>query len=289
MFHEISTILLAGKLIPIFSPILFLHGVVIFFPLACIITIAWIFFYCIRNNLCHFFAWIFASAMIAAIWIIVLTGFFHFLPIIDEKIPFSEEPLDFTTYSFPEKSFQLTKNGIYYFVKIDDENKVTGVRFPQIATVNIDMNAYTFTDEVMPINVTTENMHINTSISDPQLLKQFASFYRSALQKAKLFYQEGILSYVKILAMVFAFLGLWGLAFLSVWRLINVLLVFLGTIAIVYLNFFLLTSVYFQDIKAQLFVDGYEILYSVGANALIGVIGLLLFFAKMIHNARTKT
>ncbi|MGL4987066.1 MAG: hypothetical protein ACRC5H_08030 [Treponemataceae bacterium] len=287
MLHAASSDLLLNKSIPLFAPQLFISGLFFFFPLACGVTIVWVFFYCIRKNLCNLFAWFLTTVIIASLWFVAIPSYFNMLPKINQFFPLVEPEINTDLYFFPEKSFQMTKFGIYYFVKVNNDNTVTGVRFPQPILGSADLKAYIFKDHYFAKNLLlTGDTKTSESLEAPNYMQFFYDFYKKALINGFKLYEKGFSSYILVCFMFFAFLGLWGFSFLSAWRLINILLVLLVTAGIIYLNYFLLATEYFQEIKNALGILQHSFLYSAASNILCGVIGVALFFIKLIYCAR---
>lgn len=226
-----------------FSLHFFMTGILLSVPLVCVLIQILLVLYIIRHPKCHILSLIIYALFGLLSWLV-------FIPI-DIKL-ISRYESDVVSSRVEASSagvFRKEASGVYYYTRIDDDGSADGLF--------LDTTGYLGQEgAVLPLfDVSVKNesafpysdILIKNSLQPPLLVTYPLSIYNALLTAGSYSSSLGFLAWLAFASMGLALIAVYGIQFLSSWKLANVVSVIVCAFGVLFINY-----LYYMNILPEL-------------------------------------
>ena len=275
MFSCNLTMFVTGLPAQFFSLKAFTAGILLSFPLVCIIIPVLLILYVIRhpgNGLISFVMYVF---FVLLSWLLLIPLDLHLL--CANELSESDTRITATSSGV----FRNEENGVYFYSRIDENNLAEGLFIDTLGYTKSENSVIPFvnhevkTESAFPYS----DILIRDSLRPPELVTYPLSVYESLIISGEYSSAMGFLAWLSFASLGLALLSIYGLQFLSSWKLSNAIAVVVSAIAIVFINY-----LYYMNIMPGFLKDFSSRLsqYSGIKDPLICIINVILAVLFMI-------
>lgn len=263
-----------------FSLHFFMTGILVSIPLVCVLVQAMLIFFLIRHSHKHLVSFL----------LYVFFGLLSWLVLIPTDLKlisrYESDSVVSRVQTTSSGVFRNELNGVYYYSRIDEENKADGIF--------IDTNGYFGTEgAVIPFFDSTvsnesafpySDILIKNSLQPPYIVIYPLAIYNAILTAAGYSVSLGFLAWLGFASMGLALLSAYALQFASSWKLANVACIVTALLVIVLANYLYYMNILpeiLREISAKLtqlsgVKDSLIILVNLIASVLLIVFGVLM-------------
>ncbi|WP_407428378.1 hypothetical protein [Treponema sp.] len=220
---------------PFFSLHFFTIGLLISFPIVCILVQVLLILYSIRHPEKHLLS-------LALYFVFGLLSWLVFIPTdmqLLTKYYDGHDILSARTTAVSSGVFREEENGVFYYSRIDESYNADGLFIDTTGFLDSDSTVLPFFD--VPVNNNSaypySDVLIKNSLQPPALVKYPLAVYNALLTAAEYSSSLGFLSWLCFATLGLALLSVYGCQFASSWKLANVSLVLAVTMTILFVNY----------------------------------------------------
>lgn len=246
MALSLCSALVAGQKVSVFNLHFFVRGIMTVLPAAIFLSPVFISFYLIRHKEIAGIPIFVCIAGIFCLWLFAVPGL---------KKPGAAQPFMDGSQQAQLSSgyFRSSADGryIFYYSEITPQNSASGVC---IDTRRIKDKVFTFSGIQFPRESAFSDPLIQSSLEMPYSLKSAFSLFSAFIKTARSKSQESMAEWLCFSSVIAAFLSVIWLRNISMWRLVNVLLIAVVFAAVLLVNSFLLPTEVFARIALPKYI-----------------------------------
>ena len=269
MFSCNITMFVTGLPASFFSLHFFLTGLLISFPLVCIIVQVLLILYMIRHPQKQVLSLICYAVFGLLSWLL-------FIPT-DLKLiaRYESDDIDSRIELTSPGVFRKESNGVFYYARIDEDGRADGLFIDTTGFLGTEGTVLPFFD--VPVSNETafpySDILLKNALQPPHLVTYPLAVYNAILTAAQYSLSLGFLSWLCFTTFALALLSVYGIQFTSSWKLANVACVITAAVVVIFCNY-----LYYMDIMPAVLKEIAAKLSSLfGAkNPLIILINVLL-------------
>ena len=233
MFSCNLSMFVTGTESSFFSLQFFLNGVLLSLPLSCVLIQVLLVFYLIRHPSQHILSLVFYLVFGAISWLVLVPTDLHLI---------SRYESDLITTRLESSSagvFRKEESGVFYYSRIDEDGSADGIFFDTTGFSGSEGEVIPFFD--MPVKNESafpySDILIKNALQPSPLVTYPLAVYNALLTAGAYSASLGFISWLAFASLGLALLAVYGVQFLSSWKLANVISVFVVVLAIVAVNY----------------------------------------------------
>lgn len=233
MFSCNLNMFVTGLSVSIFSLHFFMTGVLLSIPLVCILIQILLILYIIRHPKSQVISLIIYSVFGLISWLVIIP--------MDLKLVsrYESDAISSRIEASSTGIFRKEANGVYYYTRIEEDGTADGLFLDTTGYLGQEGAVVPLFD--IPVKNESafpySDILIKNSLQPPVLVTYPLSIYNALLTAAQYSSSLGILAWLAFASMGLALLAVYGIQFMSSWKLANVAFVICSAFAILFINY----------------------------------------------------
>lgn len=233
MFSCNLNMFVTGLSVSIFSLHFFMTGVLLSIPLVCILIQILLILYIIRHPKSQVISLIIYSVFGLISWLVIIP--------MDLKLVsrYESDAISSRIEASSTGIFRKEANGVYYYTRIEEDGTADGLFLDTTGYLGQEGAVVPLFD--IPVKNESafpySDILIKNSLQPPVLVTYPLSIYNALLTAAQYSSSLGILAWLAFASMGLALLAVYGIQFMSSWKLANVTFVICSAFAILFINY----------------------------------------------------